>query len=255
MNSYGRLSSLFYEADKPEAPAAAWNFYREILERQRGNRRPVDFRVYEPMCGTGRFLLPLSALGYGVTGSDASEEMLEICRRKLADRDFQVPVYRHFIQEKSYDPDFDAILIPEGSFCLLTEPGTNLQALKVLRDSLKPGGIVIWEVELSKSRPSWDYPWGGRWRDLPEGRRIVISWLSRYNAETRIMSSMNRYELVEGQNLVRTEYEQFNLRFYDPEEIQFLAKEAGFSEITLFEAYGFAPPPPEADTLVLVARK
>lgn len=38
--------------------------------------------ILEPMCGTGRFLIPLLKKGYAVTGFDYSPDMLNVCRKK-----------------------------------------------------------------------------------------------------------------------------------------------------------------------------
>ena len=58
MTAYGPLSARFYDADKPHAPAAELAFYVAALPRAAGG-------VLEPMCGSGRLLVPLIDAGFG----------------------------------------------------------------------------------------------------------------------------------------------------------------------------------------------
>ena len=53
MSAYGSLCTEFYDLDKPSAPADALAFYV-------ARARKVGGRILEPMCGSGRFLLPMS---------------------------------------------------------------------------------------------------------------------------------------------------------------------------------------------------
>jgi hypothetical protein len=52
MSSYGSLCTEFYDLDKPNAPRDALDFYA-LKARAAGGR------VLEPMCGSGRFLVPM----------------------------------------------------------------------------------------------------------------------------------------------------------------------------------------------------
>jgi len=75
MNQYGKLCTEFYDVDKPTAPPDAYDFYEAFAREARGP-------IHEPMCGSGRFLLPLLAQGLDISGSDTSPEMLEACQRR-----------------------------------------------------------------------------------------------------------------------------------------------------------------------------
>jgi hypothetical protein len=61
MRGYGKLSTEFYALDKPTAPPDAFDFYERYAREARGH-------IHEPMCGTGRFLLPLQAQGLDISG-------------------------------------------------------------------------------------------------------------------------------------------------------------------------------------------
>ena len=71
---YAELYDLFY-GDKPYAEEAA--FVRDCL-RAFGSFRVRE--ILELACGTGRHALELEKLGYQVTATDRSPEMLEVAR-------------------------------------------------------------------------------------------------------------------------------------------------------------------------------
>ena len=52
MDSYKKLCTQFYDIDKPTAPPDALEFYLQYALKAQGP-------ILEPMCGTGRFLVPM----------------------------------------------------------------------------------------------------------------------------------------------------------------------------------------------------
>ena len=67
---YKTLCAEYYELDKPTALEDALQCYLRYAEESHGP-------ILEPMCGTGRFLIPLLKQGYSVTGFDYSSHMLD----------------------------------------------------------------------------------------------------------------------------------------------------------------------------------
>jgi SAM-dependent methyltransferase len=70
---YRALCTEFYDLDKPLASKDALQCYLRYAEEANGP-------ILEPMCGTGRFFIPLLKHGYNVTGFDYSPHMLKVCR-------------------------------------------------------------------------------------------------------------------------------------------------------------------------------
>jgi cyclopropane fatty-acyl-phospholipid synthase-like methyltransferase len=77
---YDRHSSEFYDY---HAKRGDVEFYVALATESGGP-------VLEIGCGTGRLLIPTARAGVHITGLDNSEEMLEICRRKLEDEPTKV---------------------------------------------------------------------------------------------------------------------------------------------------------------------
>ena len=67
-------------------------------------------------CGTGRILVPLARAGLEVTGVDRSEDMLELCRQKLAYEDEEVRsrarLMRADTRDLALNKRFDLVLAP-----------------------------------------------------------------------------------------------------------------------------------------------
>ena len=61
-NYYGKLCVEMYEILHEEAPQDELNFYLSYAEK--GNK------ILEPLCGSGRFLIPFMKRGFDISGID-----------------------------------------------------------------------------------------------------------------------------------------------------------------------------------------
>ena len=105
MNSYGKLCTQYYDIDKPQPQADALAFYLDQAALSGGP-------LLEPMCGSGRFLLPLMQAGYDITGVDASPEMLAACRRKALRLGLTPDLHQQFLHELDLPCAYALVLIP-----------------------------------------------------------------------------------------------------------------------------------------------
>jgi len=230
------LCSEFYDIDKPQAPPDAFDFYLAEAERAVGP-------ILEPMCGTGRFLLPLLARGFDIAGSDASSQMLAACRRHALRLGLDPELTEQKLEALTSDRRFGLIIIPSGSFCLITDQDAAFAGLRRARELLAPQGRFIVEIERrDRARCSeLSGSWGGRWVTRSDGAKIVLSWLSQYVAPTGISSALHRYELVKEGKLLAQEFEDFELKLYDLSEFRELLTRAGFGQIQALTPYSLEP--------------
>jgi SAM-dependent methyltransferase len=248
-NPYGRLCTEFYALDKPFAPPDALDFYLEYARRARGP-------ILEPMCGTGRFLLPMLAEGLDVEGLDYSREMLAACRTRALELGLSPVLHESGIEALPQQRKYDLVFIPSGSFSLLTDGAQTRATLRSINDVLLPGGTFVVEIERLRISPSsMSGTWGGRWIEGKDGAKIVISWLTQYSAPEAISRSLHRYELIKDGALLATEFEDFNLKFHDPEAFTTLLTQSGFSNIQQLKPYESVPPDDSDDGIVFVATK
>jgi len=245
---YYKLCTEFYDLDKPEEPADAFDFYLKYVQEAQGP-------ILEPMCGSGRFLLPLLARGFDVHGVDASSFMLEACRARAAQQGLAPELFQQTLEALELPRRYALAFIPAGSFGLITQQAQALEALRRLHAALLPEGKLVLEVDRPAFETSTSWPWGGRWLKRPDGALIVMSWLGQYAASERISYSLHRYELVIDGRVVETEMEEFNLRAYELQEFQTLLEAAGFVDVKPLKAFEQCAPDADDEGLVFECRR
>ena len=107
--------------------------------------RPVR-DILDVGCGTGRYLVPLAASGFKVTGIDTSPDMLAHCRTRLAQRDLEAALVELDLMEMAESSVYDALLCMDSTLCYLTETGDIVKALSLFEHALRPGGLLVLEV-------------------------------------------------------------------------------------------------------------
>src|SRR5258708_11313587 len=112
LHSYGLLSTLFYDADKPVAADAELAWYEKRLPRDAGP-------LLELMCGSGRLLVPLAADGHKIHGIDSSAAMLASCEARLAARGMKAPLFRQDLTQLNLPFRYGAAFVSWGSFQLI----------------------------------------------------------------------------------------------------------------------------------------
>jgi ubiquinone/menaquinone biosynthesis C-methylase UbiE len=112
-------------------------FYLEYAKKYGGE-------VLELACGTGRILVPLARQGIKVTGLDASDEMLNICRKKIDGALKQtVTLVRGDMISFELPKRSSMVFVAFRSFqCLLTKED-QISCLQCVWKHLSGGGILI----------------------------------------------------------------------------------------------------------------
>jgi len=217
---YGSLCTEYYELERPNAPEEALQCYLQFAKEAHGP-------ILEPMCGSGRFLIPLLQQGYAITGFDYSSHMLDMCRKKCNALGLNPDLQEATFETFSHSDSYHLIFIPSGSFCHLITPEQVTRALKFVVDRLKKGGKFVFEVETLKAVRSPQGVWRGSWVSKPDGSKIVRNFLTHFDPSSSIETGLFRYELWERNAITRAEVESFYLRLYRPSEIERLLDEHG----------------------------
>lgn len=244
MTRYGSLSTRFYDLCFPEAPAEALDYYVDCAKRSEGP-------IYEPMCGSGRYLLPLLAQGFDIEGADASEEMLASCRVRASGLGLSARLQRGLMQDLNVAERYGLVMIPAGSFCLLIDEGAVVESLRRIHEALLPGGRFVVEIERKGFlKPSLDSTWSGRWLKEPDGTIVVQSMLHQYSGIEGIARALHRYELVSDGRLLETEFEEFAVKHYELQAFANLLAMAGFVQIECLVPHERRAPTEEDDGLL-----
>jgi SAM-dependent methyltransferase len=219
---YKRLCTEYYELDKPQPPEDAFSCYLKYVEE-------ANEAILEPMCGSGRFLVPLLKKGYPITGFDYSKDMLNVCREKCHKLGLKANLLEASFKTFSLPQQYNLIFIPSGSFCLLATQNEVNEALKLISNLLKPGGKFVFEIETLASLEKSNGIWHGKWVNKSDGSKIVVNTLSQFDSISRIETVLCRYELWEENKITCTEVEDFRLRLYEQNEIDLLLTQYGLN--------------------------
>ena len=196
--TYLSLCTQVYDLSKPTPPEDAYSFYRFYVLKAKG-------LVLEPMCGTGRFLLPLIEEGFDIHGFDVSEHMLEALHAKSKLKNLKPNVWKGFVEDLKKKERYSLIFIPSGSFCLVIDPVAVKSVLKTFYDHLAEDGILLFEGETPKATPPL-----GVWRHSKwvrsDGKMIM---LSQHTAlEDEVYFSICKYELIDNNHVIHREIEE-----------------------------------------------
>ena len=197
-------------------------------------------------CGPGRHAIALARRGFRVTAVDLSPFHLA----KARERAEAAPAAVEFVQADMRTfvrPDaFDLALSLFTSFGYFEDPADDLRVLRHVRESLRPGGVLVMDVA-SKERLA----------------RVLHPTLSQRAADGALL--VQRHQFVDDWTRVRNEWTvirdgrartfEFLLRIYSGQELKTLLAAAGFATITLYGALDARPYDLEAERLIAVARR
>lgn len=229
LDTYLDLCTQVYDLSKPNPPKDAYEFYRSYVASAKG-------AILEPMCGTGRFLLPLLEEGFDIHGFDAGEHMLKALYSKAKSRNLKPDVWQGFVKELKKPEKYNLIIIPAGSFGLIIDLEESIEALKIFYEHLNDDGALVFEVETLKSIPSQSGIWRASVWQRKDNKTIIANFLD-LPLEDDVGTTICKYELVEGNRIIQAEVEFLKVRIYDPNQIIKMLKNVGFKEVKILKAF------------------
>lgn len=226
---YQKLCTEFYDNDKPLASKEEVDFYRQFFTK--------DQHILEPMCGTGRLLIPLLAAGFFVHGYDNSPSMLANCKKRLAERNLSTNIFESSISEFNPEQLYDGIIIPFGSFQLIFPRPDAYQSLKKFHAQLRDGGKIILDMFI---------PWEALYQDtetqssekstiLPDGSLITHTSFMQVNKWEQWYESHGIYEKIVKNKVIAREEETMHLCWYFLHEFELILEKHGFKNIKRIE--------------------
>lgn len=144
---------------------------------------------------------------------------------------------------------YDAIIIPGGSFQLIEGREQAITALQHFHTSLKSGGRLIIDLFIptdmniaSTSTKTWNTP--NQEVIVLEEKRIEANLL-----EQKIVSLL-KYEKWKEGDLIQTELQRLPLSWYGNEEFILLLEKLGYQNITISADYKFKRKPVSAGQMI-----
>ena len=248
MAPYGELCTAFYDLDKPSAPEDALAFLTCQIAQSPGP-------VFEPMCGSGRFLVPLLRQGITVEGLDASPAMLQACRDRCAQENLTPVLYEGALESAMPSKTYGLIFVLAGSFCLITDRQAAERSLDLLVSRLLPGGRLILEVETTAGMTPGPFPWRSHRVDCPDGAELICRSQCTYHSVEQIGRVQTIYELVQDGQLRAQEYEAMSIRHYPLAEFDALLRGKRLIDITCLRPYTTQPADDGDEAVLFVCRK
>jgi SAM-dependent methyltransferase len=118
----------------------------EVIGLIRRLALPAGSRILDLCCGEGRHSIPLSVLGYQVTGLDLNPFLLAHARSVDHDVDAEVRWVRGDMRHLPFASEFDAIINVFTAFGYLESEAEDRQVLREVSRTLLPGGAFLLDV-------------------------------------------------------------------------------------------------------------
>ena len=222
---YGKLASL-YDALMKDVDHAAWAAYVASFI-------PRGASVLECACGTGEISLRLAKMGYDVTATDISEDMLLEAAEKQRAAGLSLSKLRFIkmdMRSLASHKKVDCVLACCDGVNYLTGRDDVKRFFKSAHDVLKPGGLLLFDVS---SRYKLENVLGNN-AFVDNGADTPYMWQNYYDAETKLVRMELSFFKRKGEL-----YERFDevhiQRAHSKRELVNWLGEAGFE----CEAYGF----------------
>lgn len=239
-NYYGSLCTELYEILHQTAPKDELNFYLSYAKK--------GMKILEPMCGSGRFLIPFMEKQLNIYGIDLSKEMLQKLIKKRSD----AKVVQANLLEYSPEEKFDYIFIPSGSISLFTNIDLCKKILGALKMMLTPNGKLVFAVDTVANRCPEDTDYR---TDVTaktgNGCQLILKTKNHYDVQSQTQFSPGLYELYDKNTLIQSEHMDFQTHLYRFGEMETYLKELGFSEIKTYASFLKKPASSDKDEMFL----
>lgn len=225
-NYYGCLCTEMYEILHKEAPKDELAFYLSYAKK--------EMSILEPLCGSGRFLVPFLEKGFNISGIDLSKEMLS----KLKEKAPGARVVWKNILDFDSEEKYDYIFISSGSVSLFTDMELCMAILLKMKSLLKKGGKFVFAADTIANR----CPDDSRYKvsvsvKTKDGFDLVLKSKNYYDERTCTQFSPGIYELYDGTRLLQQEEMDFQTHLYKLGEMEQHLQNAGFTSITVYSSY------------------
>ena len=237
--------ALVYDPLMAEVDRGAWAEYlRGFL--------PAGGAILECACGTGEMSLRLAKMGFSVTATDSSEEMLGVASRKQRESGLagaRLRFVKMDMRELSLHKKADAVIACCDGVNYLLSRADAKRFFASANTVLKEGGLLLFDVS---SRHKLQNVLGNN-AFVENGEDIAYLWQNSYDPETKLIRMELSFFKREG-GLYRRFDETHIQRAHSVRELGSWLEEAGFS----WEAYGFLKreaPAEDEERIQFIARK
>ncbi len=227
-----------------------------------GFARKTGGPVLDLGVGSGRLAIPIAREGIRVVGLDISKNMLAIGQKRI--KELRLSQAIHLIQADFRDPPlrpgrFSLAYCGYNAFLHLIEPHEQLDALMAWKALLKPGGLLVIDIEnlqlegLAGMAEQSALELEESFLEPETGVPILKFTETHINLPDQTFTIHRLYErLAPNGNWERYE-SQFQLRILFQRELELLLVCTGYVDLRFYGDYELTPWTPDAPRLIAVA--
>jgi len=235
-----RMYPLMFSPDRFEVAGAEAEHLVELVGVKSG-------RLLDLCCGPGRHAIPLSRLGFQVTGVDLSRYLLDKARARADEAkaavDWVLSDMREFVEPGA----FDVVVNLATSFGYFAVQADDMRVLKNMVESIHDEGAVVLHM-VGKEALAEQLPLNRQPTHEHDGSLLI----QRVEILDDWCRARSEWLLVRGDKAERFSFEH---TLYSARELRELMNWAGLSDVKLYGGLDGRPYGPGAEALVAVGRK
>ena len=208
-------------------------------------------KVLDAGCGLGRISVELAALGLNVTGVDIIQSELDAARESAEAEGVPLTLIKHDLRNFHAPKHFDCAINLYTSFGYCDTIEEDMQILRNITESLKPGGTFILECVSRETAVMY-------WTPGEEFERAgykVVTHFEVVGAWEGLRSQWTLYPGSSSRNDKPVVDHTFVQRLYPASFLRDKLLEFGFSKAEVYGDYDKSPYDEKARTMVLIGRK
>jgi SAM-dependent methyltransferase len=204
----------------------------------------------------------LAGAGHSVTGVEPSAAMRARGAKRQATLPERVARRMRFVEGTATAPalmngeSFDVTLLGLGTFGHLTSAAERELALRQFHDLLKPGGLLIMDIDIAGPRRLLESVgqvwWLGSWRS-DDGGIIAHSMVGALGEPPGTVEVTHLYDVHSQGGPVHRTLTSMTLALLSRGEIELAVRHAGFNDITIYGGYDLAPADDQSPRAIVTA--
>ncbi len=211
-------------------------------------------RVLDLACGPGLYTVRLARIGCECVGIDFSPASIRHAR-DIAATEAHLPCTYHQadLRDGLFGRGFDLVMMAYGQFNVFPR-GRGLEILKRAHDALKPGGLLLLELQSleqiqhgGEKAPSWYSARSGLFSEAPH----LVLQENFWHVDAK--ASTTRFVIIDGQTGTVSSYALSN-EAYTENELTDALRSAGFKDTERFPSLSGEAVAGDQDLPVVVAR-
>ncbi len=215
------------------------DFYLD-LARQYGSGGTIDIA-----CGTGAVLLYLAEAGIDIDGTDLSEAMCDVARRKAENRGLNLNIFPANMTDFKSEKKYSLAIIARSGFMHLLTPELQRAALLNIRNNLIDGGILTlntfapfppFQAEQMRTKET-DYSFRLEYINSDGHREKIYNAIS-YDPRTQVMFGNWKFETYDDAgNKIGERVRPLKMRQTYKQELLYLVELCGFDVLQVYGDY------------------